>query len=90
MVEAYAREAGITIDAAAFCDYYTANGWKVGRNPMKDWKAAARMWAKREGEMVQPITPQAPKPRKKESVYAKMMGMLEDNAAEIAEMEGRL
>jgi hypothetical protein len=25
-------------------DHYTANGWKVGRNPMKDWKAAVRQW----------------------------------------------
>ena len=27
-------------------DYYAANGWKVGRNPMKDWKAATRNWLK--------------------------------------------
>jgi hypothetical protein len=25
-------------------DHYTANGWKVGKNPMKDWKAAVRQW----------------------------------------------
>lgn len=33
-------------EAQRFNDYYTANGWKVGRNPMKDWKAAARNWRK--------------------------------------------
>lgn len=33
-------------EAQRFTDYYTANGWKVGRNPMKDWKAAARNWRK--------------------------------------------
>lgn len=33
-------------EAQRFLDYYTANGWKVGRNPMKDWKAAARNWKK--------------------------------------------
>ncbi len=27
-----------------FWDYYESNGWRVGRNPMKDWKAAARRW----------------------------------------------
>ena len=27
----------------------TSNGWKVGKNPMKDWKAAVRTWAKRDG-----------------------------------------
>lgn len=33
-------------EAQRFVDYYTANGWKVGRNPMRDWKAAARNWKK--------------------------------------------
>lgn len=33
-------------EAQRFMDYYTANGWKVGKNPMKDWKAAARNWRK--------------------------------------------
>lgn len=33
-------------EASRFHDYYTANGWKVGRNSMKDWKAAARNWRK--------------------------------------------
>lgn len=32
----------------AFHDYYTANGWKVGRNPMKDWRAAYRKWTRNE------------------------------------------
>lgn len=36
--------------ASSFFDFYTANGWKVGRNPMKDWKAAARNWQRRQGE----------------------------------------
>jgi len=34
--------------AAEFFDYYQANGWKVGKNPMKDWKAAARNWKRRQ------------------------------------------
>lgn len=33
-------------EAQRFHDYYTANGWKVGRNPMKDWQAAGRNWKK--------------------------------------------
>lgn len=32
--------------AAEIHDYYTSNGWKVGRNPMKDWRAACRNWLK--------------------------------------------
>ena len=47
-LEAYAREAGLELDAEAFLDYYAANGWRVGKSPMKDWRAAARSWSRRE------------------------------------------
>jgi len=43
-VEAYCRERGKGVDAAKWLAHYTANGWKVGRNPMKDWRAAVRTW----------------------------------------------
>lgn len=43
-VRAYCNEKGYTVDADRFVDYYTSNGWKVGKNPMKDWKAAVRNW----------------------------------------------
>lgn len=43
-VAAYCRERGNAVDPQAWMDHYTANGWKVGRNPMKDWKAAVRQW----------------------------------------------
>lgn len=36
--------------ANSFYDYYQANGWKIGRNPMKDWMAAARNWKRRQSE----------------------------------------
>lgn len=45
-VQAYCDENGINIDAQRFIDHYTANGWKVGKNSMKDWKAAVRNWEK--------------------------------------------
>lgn len=32
--------------SATFVDYYTSNGWKVGKNPMKDWSATVRRWMK--------------------------------------------
>lgn len=44
----YAEEAGLQIDAEAFCDFYASKGWKVGKEMMKDWKAAARNWARRD------------------------------------------
>lgn len=47
-VKAYCIEKGYMIDADRFVDYYTSNGWKVGKNPMKDWKAAVRSWNRKE------------------------------------------
>ena len=42
---AYFREQDSTeLEACKFCDYHDAGGWKIGRNPMKDWRAAARNW----------------------------------------------
>lgn len=43
-VRAYCIERHNNVDAERFIDYYTANGWKVGKNTMKDWKAAVRTW----------------------------------------------
>lgn len=43
-VKAYCAERKNNVDAERFINYYTANGWKVGKNPMKDWRAAVRSW----------------------------------------------
>lgn len=43
-VQAYCSERGKGVDPQKWYDYYSANGWKVGKNPMKDWKAAVRTW----------------------------------------------
>lgn len=45
-VEEYVRSQGYAVDAGKFVDFYASNGWMVGRNPMKDWKAAVRNWAR--------------------------------------------
>lgn len=47
-VKAYCNERGNSVDPERFIDYYTANGWKVGKNPMKDWKAAVRTWERQD------------------------------------------
>ena len=36
------------IDAEAFMDFYESKDWKIGKNKMKDWKAAVRTWERRE------------------------------------------
>lgn len=43
-IRAYCRERNNIVDAERFYDYYESNGWKVGKNTMKDWKAAVRTW----------------------------------------------
>lgn len=43
-VKAYCDERQNNVDANKFIDYYESNGWMVGRNKMKDWKAAVRTW----------------------------------------------
>lgn len=45
-VKAYCVERNNTVDAERFINYYSANGWKVGRNSMRDWKATVRNWEK--------------------------------------------
>ena len=40
----YCQERGNTVDPQKFIDHYESNGWRVGKNPMKDWRAAVRTW----------------------------------------------
>ena len=49
-VKAYCDERHSTVDAEHFVSYYSSQGWKVGRNPMKDWKAAVRTWEQKDRE----------------------------------------
>jgi hypothetical protein len=43
-LEAYMEERGMNNVANRFYDHYESNGWKVGKNSMKDWKASVRTW----------------------------------------------
>lgn len=47
-VKAYCQERGNNIDPNAFVDFYSAKGWRVGNQPMKDWKACVRTWERRD------------------------------------------
>lgn len=48
-VRKYIEEKGYSIDPERFVDYYTANGWMVGKSHMKDWKATVRNWERNNG-----------------------------------------
>ena len=73
-VQIYCAERGNTIDPQAFIDFYESNGWMVGKNRMKDWKAAIRTWESRNA-----TRPKAQQPVKKQSNLERLNAM----AAEI-------
>lgn len=54
-VESYCNERDNGINPQAFVDFYETRGWKVGKEKMKDWKAAIRTWEnnKKEREQAQ-------------------------------------
>lgn len=47
-VAEYCRERGNNVDPQHFVDFYSAKGWMVGKNKMKDWKACVRTWERRD------------------------------------------
>ena len=47
-IQDYCIERNNNVNAEQFYDYYESNGWKVGKNSMKDWKAAVRTWERSE------------------------------------------
>ena len=48
-VRVYCLERGNGIDPQHFVDYYDARGWMIGKNKMKDWRAAVRTWERNNG-----------------------------------------
>lgn len=67
-VRAYCRERGNNVDPQRFVDYYSSNGWMVGKNRMKDWKAAVRTWEQNEKG----------RPRTQTQKYSSFMDLVED------------
>lgn len=49
-IRAYCEERQNNIDPEQFYDFYASKGWKIGKSPMKDWKACVRTWEKRRKE----------------------------------------
>lgn len=57
-VEAYCNERNNTVDPQGFVDFYTSKNWMIGKNKMKDWRAAVRTWEKREQQNNKQLTTQ--------------------------------
>ena len=47
-IEEYCRETNRNIDIDRFIDFYESKGWYIGKNKMKDWKAAVRNWSRKD------------------------------------------
>lgn len=56
-VKQYCTDKSLSVDAERFCAYYESNGWRVGKNPMKDWQAAVRTWSRNEYSSDKPQAP---------------------------------
>ena len=59
-VQAYCDERKNGILGQQFCDFYSSKGWRVGSQPMKDWKAAVRTWEMRRKDQSPSITQPQP------------------------------
>jgi hypothetical protein len=60
-VSEYAKSINFVLSGDDFVDFYESKGWLIGKNPMRDWKAAVRTWkSKRTAENEKA---QKPKPR---------------------------
>jgi hypothetical protein len=73
-IEAYCNERGNAVDAERFFNYYESNGWMVGKNRMKDWKAAVRTWEKSERSFAKPKPQAQSKIARLNEMAAQIMG----------------
>ena len=70
-VKAYfAEKGGTNAQAERFFTYYESNGWRVGKNPMKKWKAAASGWISRDREQHPDKPAQSSQPKTAAQAYA--------------------
>lgn len=60
-IKEYCLERKNKVDADRFFNHYESNGWMVGKNKMKDWKAAVRTWEKNEFNSPVPVNTNLPK-----------------------------
>lgn len=76
-IRSYCLEKSSRVDPEQFFNFYESNGWMVGKNHMKDWRAAVRTWEKREKEVPQ---------RKRENTHKE--SVLEHNLKVMDELFG--
>ena len=81
-VKAYCDERQNKVNPQSFIDFYEAKGWMVGKNKMKDWKAAVRTWEQRNNESPKQAQPKSgAKRQQQQSVYSSDASYGDINAA---------
>ena len=48
----YCLERNNGVDSIKWHNFYAAKGWLIGKNKMKDWKAAVRTWEEKDGKAI--------------------------------------
>ena len=66
------------LDCESFFNYYEANGWKVGRNPMKSWRAAMANWKRNSGQYQQTNRPVQERPKSTWELTQKLNVIVEE------------
>lgn len=80
-VATYCQERNNAVDAEQFVSYYNSVGWKVGKNSMKDWKAAVITWERRQkDDRRQAITEPLNAPEGKESPLERLTRLAVERA----------
>ncbi len=54
-IKQHIHEKGYSVNPASFFNHYESNGWKVGKNPMKNWKAAINTWESKNEKPQRPV-----------------------------------
>jgi hypothetical protein len=69
-VMSFSQEAGLNVDVQYFYNYYEANGWYIGKRPIRDWKAALKAWARK-------TPPPRPAPTRQKSTRETFLELME-------------
>ena len=81
-VTAYCRERNNSVDPEKFIAFYASKGWKVGNQPMKDWKMCIITWEKRDKVPVKVVPAQDYTQREtvhtEEDIRKNMLAMMQE------------
>lgn len=72
-VEAYCFERNNRVNAEEFVDFYSSKGWMIGKNKMKDWRAAVRTWERSKRDNVVELTAAQRQAQERHEVLQRIM-----------------